>query len=357
MHPTPPPPSPETTQAMGDHPIVVRSMAIAAFLGTGARGPLYTPITCATWSDYVAHWGDFMESGVLAHAVHGFFTNGGQQCVVVGVETASAESVRRGLALLEKRTEVGLVAAPGWSDPAIHEALLSHCEAVGPRMAILDPPRELPGRGVDSLERPRASQWGAFYFPWIVVHDGHRGDIAQPPSGHVAGIFARVDRERGVHYAPADAVVRGALGVTWEVNQREHDILHPKRINAIRPFNKRGIRIWGANTLAETGFRLIASKRTLDMVALSIQEGTRWVEEAPHSPETHRKVKVQVTEFLNRLWDDGLLPGGEGEGFMVRCDASLQTPEVESAGAFVLEVAISLNRPRRWIRFRVVHGG
>ena len=341
---------------MTAQPIAPHPTAITAFIGASPRGPRATPTRCARWGDFVTTFGDFAHSPRLAHAVHGFFLNGGDQCVVVNapIEAALPEA----LATLQDAPGVTLVAAPGWSAPESHEALLGHCEAAGSQLAILDPPRELPGTGVDSLVRPRASQSGALYFPWLRVHDPGTGEeVAQPPSGHVAGIFARVARERGVHYAPADAVVRGAVGLTWEVTQGEHDILHPRRINVIRTFTKRGVRIWGANTLAEVGFRLIASKRLLDHVALSVQEGTRWVAEAPRGDATMKEVRAQVAAFLEGLWRDGVLPGGDGVGYTVRCDAGMQTPEVEAAGALVFEFGVSLGRPGRFVGMRVVHGG
>ncbi|MES1157461.1 MAG: phage tail sheath subtilisin-like domain-containing protein, partial [Haliangium ochraceum] len=116
---------------------------------------------------------------------------------------------RTGLKCFEEVDEIAIVAAPGQTSPAVQDALLSHCETRKDRFAILDSPEVING-GVDRLPRPRDSKYGAYYFPWIQVYDPEKGNIYVPPSGHVAGIYSRVDSERGVHKAPANEIVRGA---------------------------------------------------------------------------------------------------------------------------------------------------
>src|SRR5439155_9177752 len=119
---------------------------------------------------------------------------------------------RTGLKCFEEIDEISIVAAPGQTSPAVQDALLTHCETRKDRFALLDSPEVMQG-GVDKLVRPRDSKYGAYYFPWIQVYDPERGNVFVPPSGHVAGVYARTDNERGVHKAPANEIVRGALGL------------------------------------------------------------------------------------------------------------------------------------------------
>lgn len=330
-----------------------------AFLGVTTRGTCDAPTRCRSWGEYVLHFGGFEEGGVLAHAVHGFFVNGGEQAVIVSLSAKvdlPASALASGLTLIEANAEIGLVVAPGCCTPAHHEALLDHCEKVGLRFAILDSPHD-PGAGVDRLERPRASSAGALYFPWIVVHDPRSGDRPQPPSGHLAGLFARVERSRGLRHPPANEVLRGAIGVVWAITQGENEILHPKGINAIRDFPRDGIRVWGERTLARRGLSRVSSKRRLDAIIRSVHEGTRYVESftASESTPAHaHEVLERCRAFFNHLWQEGLLVGGEGQGFVVRCTLAAQTDE-GSPGSLVLEAGIALSKPGRFVMFRVVH--
>src|SRR5262249_37410175 len=124
---------------------------------------------------------------------------------------------RSGLKCFEEIDEISLVAAPGQISPAVQDALLSHCESRNDRFAILDSPETIQG-GVDKLARPRDSKYGAYYFPWIQVYDPERGNVYVPPAGHIAGVYARTDNERGVHKAPANEIVRGALGLKYQIS-------------------------------------------------------------------------------------------------------------------------------------------
>jgi phage tail sheath protein FI len=198
-------------------------------------------VLITNWSQFVKTFGDFKDcSEHLAHAVYGFFNNGGSRCFVVNVgapveaakETKAAASdkkddkapaqatggggrdalyigrdggpgARTGLKCFEEVDEIAIVAAPGQTSPAVQDALLSHCETRKDRFAVLDSPETITG-GIDKLPKPRDSKYGAYYFPWIQVYDPDKGNIFVPPSGHIAGVYSRTDSERGVHKAPAN---------------------------------------------------------------------------------------------------------------------------------------------------------
>jgi len=179
---------------------------------------------------------------------------------------------RTGLHVFNDIPEISLVCAPGQTDSAIQDAVISHCENNKYRFAILDSAEELGKDGIAKMPKPRDSQYAAYYFPWIQVYDPEKGNVYVPPSGHMAGIYARSDAERGVHKAPANEIVRGALGLRYTISRPEQDFMNPRGINCIRNMGDRGIRIWGARTISsDPSWRYINVRRLFLMVEQSIE--------------------------------------------------------------------------------------
>jgi len=246
----------------GSKPLEMVGTSTVGFIGDSSVGPVNEAVFVTNWSQFTKNFGDFQHSEYLAHAVYGFFNNGGSRCYILNVGSAwegkyaskaalyigedNGPGTRTGLKAFEDVEDINMVVAPGQTDPAIQDAVLSHCENMRYRFAILDSPEVIEKGGVDKLPKPRDSKYGAYYFPWIEVYDPYKGNVFQPPSGYMAGVYARVDAERGVHKAPANELVRGALGLKYNITKGEQDILNPKGINCIRAFSNRGIRVWGA---------------------------------------------------------------------------------------------------------------
>jgi phage tail sheath protein FI len=288
---------------------------------------------------------------------------------------------RTGLYALEPIDEVAIVAAPGYTGVADYEALLSHCEGLGDRVAILDAPLEV--ENVDVLKkvgtapapgeepkkdeakkaegkaaRPRNSAFGAYYFPWVVARDPFDAGtlVKTPPSGHLAGIYARTDATRGVHKAPANEPVRGAVGLTYRVARAEQGELNSAGVNCIRFFPDAGIRVWGARTLAEEAseWRYVNVRRLFNMIEESIARGTRWTVFEPNDFSLWQAVTRDVGAFLTLLWRDGALVGATpAQAFFVKCDAETNPPEVVDAGRLVIEVGIAPVKPAEFIIFRI----
>jgi phage tail sheath protein FI len=208
--------------------------------------------------------------------------------------------------------------------------------------------------------RPRNSDggFGAFYFPWLNARDPlAKGAIAPtPPSGHVAGIYARTDAVRGVYKAPANEPVRGALGLSYRVTREEQGELNRMGVNCIRFFPDAGIRVWGARTLAEEAseWRYVNVRRLFNMIEESIAEGTRWTVFEPNDVTLWQSVTRDVSAFLTLLWRDGALMGASpGQAFFVKCDAETNPPEVVDAGRLVVEIGIAPVKPAEFIIFRI----
>jgi phage tail sheath protein FI len=352
-----------------------------AFLGECTVGPVNEPILCTNWSQYTKHFGDFQNSEYLAHAVYGFFNNGGSRAFVLNVgnweEVSKADpkdgkpklaskaalyigtdngpGTRTGLKALEDVDEVNIVAAPGQTDPVIQDAVLSHCENMRYRFAVLDSPEVIEKGGVDKLPKPRDSKYGAYYFPWVEIYDPFKGNIFQPPSGYMAGVYARSDSERGVHKAPANEIVRGAIGLKYNITRGEQDLLNPKGINCIRSFPNRGIRVWGARTVSsDASWRYVNVRRLFNMVEQSIELGTQWVVFEPNDQRLWKRVTRDISAFLLRLWRQGALFGKTPEeAFFVKCDDETNPPEVIDAGQMICEIGMCPVKPAEFVIFRI----
>ena len=208
---------------------------------------------------------------------------------------------------------------------------------------------------MDKLPKPRDSKYGAYYFPWIEVYDPQKGNIFVPPSGHVCGIYARSDAERGVHKAPANEIVRGALGLKYSITKGEQDILNPKGINCIREFKNRGIRVWGARTISsDPEWRYVNVRRLFNMVEHSIENGTQWCVFEPNDQKLWKKVSRNITAFLLRVYRDGALFGASpDQAFYVKCDEETNPPEVIDAGQMVCEIGMCPVKPAEFVIFRI----
>ena len=240
---------------------------------------------------------------------------------------------------------------------AVQLAMIAHSERLANRMAILDP---LPGMSPQEVKKWRErdtnydSKFAALYYPWIKVDGPDGKPIEVPPSGHVAGIWARNDRERGVHKAPANEVVRGALGPSAQVTKGEQDVLNPSGVNCIRSFTGRGVRVWGARTQSsDPAWRYVSVRRLFNYVEASIERGTQWVVFEPNDADLWARVRRDVGAFLTGVWRDGALFGlTPAEAFFVKCDAENNPSDVRDRGQLIIDVGLAPVKPAEFVVFR-----
>jgi phage tail sheath protein FI len=242
---------------------------------------------------------------------------------------------------------------------AVQLAMIAHCELMADRVAILDAPPGLGAQQVGDWRQQVAgydSKYAALYWPWIKIIDPLQGaPVMIPPSGHVAGVWARTDDTRGVHKAPANEVMRGVIDLETNVTRGEHDQLNPIAVNCIRSFPGQGIRIWGARTLSsDPEWRYLNVRRLFNFVEKSILTGTNWVVFEPNDRFLWGAVRRTIIMFLRRVWRSGALFGRTPEeAFYVKCDEENNPPENRDAGILTVDVGIAPVKPAEFVVFRI----
>lgn len=347
-------------------PIAGVGTSVAALIGvvkTVADEQVGVPVSVTNWSAYVSLFGDYDAGKPMPFAVRGFFENGGTQAFIVPLKTVDLEAVKAATAALSRVEEVSLVCLPGVVDPAVQGEILRHCDQLTDRFAILDgdPDPSLQQAGKLKTQRGKldsALGFGALYWPQIMVPDpaSTKGDlVAVAPSGHIAGVMARSDAAVGVHKAPANEVVKGALGVSTLLNDTEQGDLNRLNINAIRMFPGRPPVVWGARTLtADTNWRYVNVRRLVCYIEDSLRSGLRWAVMQPNNLSLWKGLDRSITDFLTRIWQSGALFGATAaEAFYVKIDEELNPESVRSLGQVFVEIGIAPTRPAEYVVLRL----
>lgn len=382
----------------GPRPIQAVGTNTAGFVGQIADNtqPAKEAIVVGSYRQFLAHFPAVRKVHTnLSRAVRGFFENGGHRCYVVDIGSSleiDREGERFGLSLLEPIDEIAIVAAPGFTDVSAYDAVRKHCQRLRDRVGVLDGPRDVtsqdirhltvvkteappprrrrpaadgeaqppeehpPEAGPGLLAPPSDRGYVAFYFPWVVVRDpGATSSELAPPSGHIAGVWARTDGTRGVHKAPANEPLLGATGLAYNVTAAEQGGLNEVGVNCIRTFARGGTLVWGARTLTlDPAWRYLNVRRLFCMIEESIITSTRWVVFEPNDERLWKALKRDVSAFLRLLWRDGALMGRTPEeAFYVKCDYDTNTVDDIDAGRVVVEVGIAPVKPAEFIVFKI----
>ena len=268
----------------------------------------------------------------------------------------------------EKLEDISIVAAPGSSSytdaQGILGAIISHAErARAYRIAVLDTPADKAVSEAREIRGRVDSKYAALYYPWVVVSNplSRAGDasvpreIALPPSGFVCGIYARNDVERGVHKAPANEVVRGALRFERDVNFAEQEVLNPLGVNCLRYLSGRGYRVWGARTVSsDPEWKYVNVRRYMNYLEASIDRGTQWAVFEPNGERLWANIRETVSAFLYNEWVNGALLGSSAkEAFFVRCDRSTMTQNDLDNGRLICLVGVAVLKPAEFVIFRI----
>jgi len=351
-------------------PIAGAGTSVAAFIGTvatlaAADTGRANPVS--NWTAYTKQFGEVLDptKTLLPFAVRGFFENGGTFAYIVPVtDVTDAEQVTKALEALTRNPDVGIVCLPGVVDPVMQGHLLTHCGDLRDRFAVLDGAADdKPLDAAGALQQQRSklfsdNGFGALYWPWIMVPNpapGKTEPIAVPPSGHVAGVMARCDNTVGVHKAPANEVVRGAVDVGWALNDAEQGTLNHLNINVIRQFPGGPPLVWGARTLTRgTQWRHVNVRRLVSYIEDSLTQGLRWAVFAPNNTALWKGLERTITEFLTRVWEAGALFGATAkDAFYVLINEELNPASVRDQGQVIIEIGLAPTRPAEWVVLRI----
>lgn len=265
---------------------------------------------------------------------------------------------RQGLSALELAPyrEVAIVYAPNVSND-IAAQIIAHCERLRYRFAVIDCPQ---GQHDTTAMNPRtdlgATSYAAFYYPWIAVAETNAGvPKLIPPGGHCIGLYARIDRERGVFKSPVAQTLRGVLDLEFEISGETQDGLNPKGVNAIRRFPDRGIQVWGARTLStDPEWKYVSIRRLQIFLERSITEGTQWVVFEPNDSRLWARVEDTIRPFLRAQWRAGALSGAtEQNAFFVICNETTMTQDDILNGRLICEIGIAPVHPAEFVIFRI----
>ncbi|GAA2124593.1 phage tail sheath subtilisin-like domain-containing protein [Nocardioides bigeumensis] len=272
---------------------------------------------------------------------------------------------KSGLFALSDLPDVSIVCAPGSTQDFAADRLsvidrvgrvIRHCENMRYRIAVIDsPPQQLPGE-VRDFRGEFDSKHAALYYPWITAYDAvTRGPVSLPPSGFVAGIYARNDRERGVHKAPANETIALSLGFETHVNTAQQELLNPLAVNCLRHLDQRGRRVWGARTMtSDPEWKYVNLRRYFAFLEASIDRGTQWAVFEPNGELLWDNVRRTVEDFLMNEFASGHLLGSTPEeSFFVRCDRSTMTQNDLDNGRLVCLIGVAPLRPAEFVIFRI----
>jgi hypothetical protein len=354
--------------------------SVAGFVGLAPGGPVGRAVRVDSFEAFAAQFGDpaqpqagpFMRNAKLAHAVRGFFRNGGHACWIARVPgTPGACDVAGHIAalhLLAPLDEPTIIAAPDAHGvdtaadgaAAVKRELVAGCERIVGRIALVDAPPELDAAGaIEWRARSRIdSAAAAAYHPWVEVGDPASGTTTTvPPCGHAAGLWARVDNRGRPVRAPTAEALLATDGPASAVTAAQQHQLNRCGLNCLRAWPGPELRAWGACTLSrDPELRYLHHQRIVGHLIGSIAQGTRWAAAADNAERLHEQLRATITSFLTHAWRGGALQGDTpAQAFTVRCDAQLNDASAQARGEIVVEVGLAVRRQGEYRVLRIAH--
>lgn len=289
----------------------------------------------------------------------------GHEPNVADYEGTGVDVTATGLLALADVDDIAIVAAPAGAthtdkveQQAIRGALITHCENLHYRFAILSADKDFDDAAIRSARSQHDSTYAGLYYPWVTIPDpfSESGELLDlPPDGFAAGVYARSDIERGVHKAPANEIVRGALRFSRNINKGIQDTLNPEGINCLRFFEGRGHRVWGARTISsDPEWMYVNVRRLFIYMEHSIDKSTQWCVFEPNNESLWLKVRLTIESFLLEVWRSGALMGAKPEdAFFVRCDRSTMTQSDLDNGRLIVLIGVAPTKPAEFVVFRI----
>jgi Bacteriophage tail sheath protein len=276
---------------------------------------------------------------------------------LIGVDGGPGK--RSGLKALEDIDDISIIAIPGANDASVQGAMIEQCERLKYRFAILDPGPNLGIADIQAQRKQFDSKYAAIYYPRVIIRDADNNSRALAPSGHMAGLYARIDNSRGVHKAPGNEVIRHITDLEALVSKGEHEILNPmpNNINVLRDFRNdgRGLRVYGARCITSVDdWKYIPVRRLFIFIERSLDLGTQWAVLEPNDQTLWAKITDSVSLFLTRVWlDGGLLGTSKEEAFYVKVGRTTMTQDDIDNGRLIMEIGIAPVKPAEFVIIRI----
>jgi phage tail sheath protein FI len=338
---------------------------VPAFLGTmdKASTSAAKPRMLSLWSHFAPYIGEPYPGCHLAAAVQGFFENGGHWCYVVVLRDRSDQSLEEGLQVIADLDSIDLVCVPDLQGDraavlAQQQTVVDHCQEMGDRFAILDSqPGDTPEGACDQWSQIDGMN-GAIYYPWIRVSGSTGAVESVPPCGHIAGVFSRVDRNTGVHKAPANEVLTGVLDLERKTTEQVSATLNSRGVNCLRSFAGRGILVWGARTLSgQPTWTYINVRRLFLTAARWIDWSLRDLTFETNDARLWNRIERRLTEYFAAQYRVGALKGDSlKEAFYVRCNSDTNPAEMRDSGRVVTEIGLAPAVPFEFVVVRLIRG-
>jgi phage tail sheath protein FI len=342
---------------------------------------------CPLWLNWLATESDQFSAASLMLAlrgtagseeVYGFRLAEGNDGVLVSPSDLAGSAAdpdnpdikATGLEALAEVEDIAIVALPDSGDMGddllsrvAAQNLVSHAEREKYRIAVVDGPINSSLNAIRDFRGQFDSKYAAVYYPWINIFDPNERfsqgtppkQIALPPSGFITGIYARNDIERGVHKAPANEIIRGLTKFEVNINKPRQEVINPEGINALRFFEGRGFRVWGARTMSsDPEWKYVNVRRLFIFIENSIDRSSQWAVFEPNNQILWDNIRRMVEDFLLVLWRDGALIGAKPEdAFFVRCDRSTMTQNDLDNGRLICLIGIAPVKPAEFVIFRI----
>ena len=334
-----------------------------AFVGVATSGPTDEAQLVESFADFEKHYGKSGLDSYLAHAVRLFFANEGKRAYIARVAatintTPSERQVMAAIQLLDDIDGFSLLAIPDITTLSVIDFAINYCERRGDCFYIADLPRSVntttqAQQAMQSLTDK--SSFAAAYYPWLQIHDPvSRTQIAIPPSGAIAGVYARMDEARGVWKTPAgtDASLRAVTGLVDSISQQEQGLLSPTGLNVLRDNVASDPVVWGASTLArrDLEYRYVPVRRTAIFIEQSILKGTQWAVFEPNNDTLWSQLRDSVSDFLNALFRQGAFAGSKPDAaYFVKCDRQTTTRSDINNGIVNIELGFAPLRPAEFV--------
>ena len=335
-----------------------------AFIGLAMRGPLNKALHIRSFAGFKRKFGNVRDDLELGHAVAQFFRNGGRDAWVVRISRPiTLAKIKNGLAALDRVVDVNLLLLPGVTRRESIEAALAYA-VLRRAFVIIDPPNAASVSALLAKLGPRTfrnGSNGAMFFPWLKISTLGKPIRLSAPSGTVAGLFVRNDRDQGIWKAPAgkNAALNGVIGLSCDLTQAEIQQLQARGINSLREIPNNGFVSWGARTLAsddepQTEWKYIPVRRLALFVEESIARGTRGMASPTNDESLWVVIRSGTSKLLNDLWRKGAFAGRTPkDAYFVKCDRTTMTQDDIDNGRLIVVIGFAPLKPAEFVIIRI----